>query len=112
MARHFATEEIKGLSAAFVEKLDQARDIAGVPFIITSGKRTPDQNASAQGVENSAHLRGLAVDLQCTDSVSRFKILQGAFQAGFRRIGVYTAHIHIDLDDTLPKPVVWVGVSH
>jgi hypothetical protein len=112
VARHFSDVEIVGLIPEFVEKLDLARDIAGVPFVITSGRRTQDQNAGAQGVENSAHLRGLAVDLACTSSERRFKIVQGLVQAGFRRIGVYDRHLHADCDESLPHPVMWTGKSH
>jgi zinc D-Ala-D-Ala carboxypeptidase len=112
MPRHFTDQEVKGLSPLFVEKLDQARDIAGVPFIITSGKRTEAENSAAQGVENSAHLRGLAVDLHCPNSDWRFKIVKGCLQAGFTRIGVYDQHLHVDDDKTLPQSMMWWGKSH
>ena len=112
MARHFLPEEIVGLDPKLVGMLDDARDIAGVAFVITSGRRTEAENANAQGVENSAHLRGLAVDLQCLSYTDRFFMLVGLVRAGFRRIGVYDRHVHCDCDDSLPQNVVWTGVSH
>ncbi len=112
MARHFLPEEIEGLDLKLVGMLDEARDIAGVPFVITSGKRTVAENVNAQGVENSAHLRGLAVDLQCLDAPTRFFMLVGLVRVGFRRLGLYDRHVHCDCDDTLPQNVTWTGVSH
>lgn len=41
------------------------RDRIGQPLIISSGYRSPTLNAKVGGVFNSAHLDGLAVDLQC-----------------------------------------------
>jgi len=99
----------KWFSVAEVEKyklhpdlwviLDKAREIAGVPFIITSGFRTPEENKKAGGKSNSAHLRGLAVDIVSGDNFKRSKILKGLapflddiFLEEARK------HFHIDID--------------
>lgn len=110
--KHFLPEEVEGLAPQLVAMLDKARDLSGVSFIIASGRRTEAQNAEAGGVKNSAHVRGLAVDLRCYTAAARFRMVRGLFLAGFRRIGVYDRHVHADVDDTLPLDVVWVGVSH
>ena len=112
MTDYFTSKEIEGLNHSFVDRLVQARLYAAVPFIITSGARTEVENANAQGVQNSAHLRGMAVDLACTDATARYWILNGLLAAGFKRIGVYNRHIHVDNDHDLPEPVIWWGVSH
>lgn len=109
MARFFKDSEIEGLDPDFVKLLDLARSVAGVPFIITSGRRSATSNERAMGVENSAHLTGLAVDLRADNSVDRFHILNGLFIAGFTRIGIYNHHIHVDSDDSKPNPVCWFG---
>lgn len=108
----FSPEEVAGLDQELVAKLDWARGRAGVPFTITNGLRTQDQNDSVGGVQDSAHLRGLAVDIRCVSGDNRFKMVNALFLAGFRRIGVYDAHIHVDLDLSLPQEVLWVGISH
>ena len=41
----------------FLHKLDEARTIAGVPFKITSGYRTPEHNAICGGRVGSSHLK-------------------------------------------------------
>lgn len=112
MARYFSPEEIAGLDEALVEKLDHARGFAHVPFRITSGFRTPEENRAAGGVPHSAHTRGLAIDLSCSDDHMRMRIATALIIAGFNRIGLYNLHIHADLDETLPQNVLWLGVSH
>jgi uncharacterized protein YcbK (DUF882 family) len=104
----FKDSEVNGLDQEFVALLDRARGMAGVPFIITSGLRSPDQNKNIGGVEDSAHLFGLAVDLLCRDDLSRFKIVKALISLGVSRIGIYSdGHIHCDVSTTLPQGVMW-----
>jgi hypothetical protein len=105
--RNFKDSEIVGLQAYLVECLDNARDYAGIPFIITSGLRTSDESIALGGSGNDAHTRGNAVDLRCHDSHSRFLIMRGLIQAGFTRIGDEETHIHADIDNLLPQEVIW-----
>lgn len=106
--RHFKASEVVGLQVQLVQKLDQARDLSKVPFIITSGLRT-EANEIAHGrpVPNS-HTRGLAVDLHCPNSQWRYEILSCLFAAGFRRIGNEVDHIHADIDKLEAQNVVWL----
>jgi len=106
---HFFTdEEVQGLDKELCAMLDMARGQAGVPFVITCGLRTPEQNAALpEAVQDSAHLTGNAVDLACGDSATRFAMIRGLLLAGFTRIGVYSAHIHADNSVTLPQNVCW-----
>jgi hypothetical protein len=112
VAKYFTDAEVAGLDHRLVARLDRARGYAGVPFEITSGKRTEEENAAAGGVKNSAHVRGLAVDLRCPGSGARYFMLKGLLAAGFDRIGVYDLHFHVDIDEALPARVCWVGTSH
>lgn len=98
---YFKPSEVVNLQVPLVEMLDKARGIAGVPFKITSGFRTPEQNKAAGGVANSAHLRGLAADI-ATTTTTRQNIMRGLLNCG---IPVFTedavAHIHVDIDATI-----------
>lgn len=115
--KYFTTQEVGGLENEFIAKLEKARHIAGVPFVITSGKRDRESNATVGGVQDSAHVQGRAVDLRSRDSHTHFKIVEGAILAGIRRIGVYRneeglpTHIHLDDSDSLPQEVMWLGIS-
>jgi hypothetical protein len=102
MARWFSDVEVEHLDPELVRRLDEARGFAKVPFIITSGYREGDPRS---------HGRGLAVDIACTQSSRRMRIVSGAVLAGFRRIGVYDRHVHLDVDEKLPLDVMWWGVS-
>lgn len=106
--RYFSSDEARGLRPDLVLRLDYARHVAGVPFVITSGFRTPEENAAAGGGGNSAHLRGWAVDLSCPDHVTRFHVIRGLYAAGFRRIVVYkaTGHVHADADPSLDQDIL------
>lgn len=121
MAKFFSPDETHGLNPLLVSMLDDARERAGIPFVITSGFRDPAQNASAGGVEDSAHSHttmaglpdGFAVDIRVPDdSRSRFHILKGLFGAGFCRVGIYDKHVHVDIDPSKPQFVCWTGESH
>lgn len=107
--RWFGPEEVEGLDPKLVEMLDKARGLAKVPFRITSGRRSAEQNQAAGGVMDSSHTRGLAVDLACYDSRTRMRMLCGLVLAGFTRVGVYSSHLHADVDDSLPADVLWLG---
>ncbi len=99
---------IIGLDSKLLRMLDVARGLAGIPFIITSGKRTEAQNNEAAGVSDSAHLKGLAVDLRCENDEQRFRIVTGLISAGFARIELAKDHIHTDIDNSKPYGVMWL----
>lgn len=104
----FTDDEVKGLDDGLCQMLSIARGKANVPFIITCGLRTPDQNSAlAESVADSAHLTGHAVDLACADSPTRFAMLKALLDAGFNRVGIYSAHLHVDNDTTKPPNVCW-----
>lgn len=104
----FTDVELAGLQDSTCRKLSVARGISQLPFVITSGLRTTEQNAQLpESVKDSAHLTGNAVDLLCPDSSTRFAMLKGLIGAGFTRIGIYEKHIHVDDSSTLPPNVCW-----
>lgn len=75
--------------------------------LATSGLRTPEHNAEIGGVKASSHLKGLAIDLACVDSKTRYDIIRCAIIAGFTRIGVGKTHIHLDVDLEKPDLVIF-----
>jgi len=104
-----------GLVGDLMAMLDQARHIAGIPFVITSGLRTKAENdALPTAVQNSAHLTGQAVDLAYSTSTQRLLIMKGLYAAGFNRLGMGTNYIHADISKTLPQNVFFLedGLAH
>lgn len=104
--KYFKDSEIIGLDTRLVSMLDCAREKAGIPFIITSGLRTADQNAKVGGVSDSAHLKGLAVDIFCPNSTNRYKILKSLLEVGFTRIELCSRHVHADIDSMKQANVI------
>lgn len=107
MANYFRPNEIIGLDPVLVEMLDEARELAAIPFFITCGFVTEQ----GPHVSDSAHLRGKAVDLRCAYSDLRFLMVTALLSAGFKRLGLYDRHIHADIDITLAQDVIWIGTS-
>ena len=95
----------KNMDTNFLTKLEEAREIAGVPFKITSGYRTKEHNEEVGGVPNSSHLIGVAADVSVSSGHDRYVILNALIRAGFKRIGVAKTFIHCDTDDSKPNSV-------
>ena len=93
----------------FMIKLDRAREIAGIPFKITSGARCLEHNKAIGGVSKSSHcnLPCNASDISATDSRQRFKIVENLIKAGFTRIGIGKNFIHCDTDKLISQQVCW-----
>jgi len=99
--KYFSEKEVSTfkLKPELWEILDKAREVAGVPFNITSGFRTPEDNKRVGGKANSSHLKGLACDLKAIDNKNRYKILKGLLSVKDELfIEVAKAHIHVDVD--------------
>jgi len=96
------------MDKTFVERLDLARDIAGVPFVITSGFRCEKHNSEVGGKKDSAHLKGLAVDIKCATSHDRNRMIRAFALMGFKRFGIGKTFIHVDEDPDLPQEVTWL----
>ena len=116
---HFRDEEFAdkltgqgGIQDALREKLEAARNIAGIPFVITSGFRgTETQNdLIARGLSEptSSHPKGLAVDIAAKDSRARALIVGAALKAGITRIGIAKTFIHLDIDDSKDPNLIWM----
>ena len=110
----FSDEEAKGLDYGLMVRLDVARDLCGFPIVITSGLRTEEQNTAAGGVSDSSHMQGLAADVQ--RPIGDFEALKLAWafgRAGFRRVLIYTKHIHVDTNTDKEQDIcIYMGESH
>lgn len=105
MSKYFKEIETN-MSKEFLFVLDEAREIAGIPFIINSAYRSLEHPLSIKN-PSSSHIKGLAVDIKATDSKTRFKIVKALIQVGFTRIGIADTFIHVDLDLDKTKNVIW-----
>ena len=92
----------------FLDKLNHIRYNVGQPLIVTSGCRCEEHNKKVGGTKESSHTKGLAVDIACSDSILRFKIIKQAINFGITRIGIGDTFIHLDVDPDKSQNVIWL----
>ena len=96
-------------SKSFMNKVDSAREEAGVPFILNSAYRCPEHNLSEGGKVTSSHTQcACAVDIKAEDSRTRFRVTYGLIKAGFTRIGIGRKFVHADEDENKDQEVEWL----
>ena len=105
MSKYFKEIE-NNMDVNFLAKLDEAREFAGIPFVINSAYRSPTHPESIKN-PTSSHIKGLAVDIKSNDSITRFKMLNALIAVGFNRIGIAKTFIHVDLDYDKSQNVIW-----
>lgn len=105
MSTYFKNIE-ENMNESFLNKLDEAREYAGIPFIINSAYRSPSHPLSIKN-PTSSHIKGLAVDISAKDSRERFLILDALIAVGFNRIGIADTFIHVDMDFDKSQNVIW-----
>jgi len=105
MSKYFSEIE-NNMNKDFLFVLDEAREFAGIPFVINSAYRSPEHPLSIKN-PSSSHIKGLAVDIKATDSITRFKIVKALIEVGFTRIGIADTFIHVDLDFDKTQNVIW-----
>ncbi len=105
VCQHVSKEAI---SQELIKKIQEIEEATGVDYIFTSGYRCVMCNTAAKGSKNSAHLRGLAVDISCNYSRSRWELITKASLLGIRRIGIAKTFVHLDIDISLPQDVMWL----
>lgn len=115
-AKHFNESEFKActprcslqdMNQRTMNKLDRARELAGIPFVLNSAYRSPEWERAHGRSGTGAHPHRCGVDIRCNTSANRMKIVQACLQVGFRRIGIGKTYVHVDDDPTKPQNVMW-----
>lgn len=115
-SKYFAEQEfvrctpsckMSDMDEQFLRKLDKIRERAGIPLLLTCAYRTRQHDLNMGRSGNSAHTKGLAVDIRCNASITRAKIIEAAMFWGITRIGIGKTFVHIDADQSLPQHVIW-----
>ena len=95
------------ISADLLEMLDEARSFSKTPFVINSGYRCENHPESIKN-PTSSHIKGLAVDIKCTNSKKRAIIIDALGYVGFKRFGISDSFIHTDIDEKKSNPAIWL----
>lgn len=104
-------EEFSGnrINIMLVVYCQSIRDELGKKLVVSSGVRTLEHNASIGGAKDSSHLDGLAVDLLYHNFQDLHTIVSTALKLGITRIGIYSRHVHLDVDKNKPQNTIWYG---
>lgn len=96
------------IDSDFLEMMDKARRIAGVPFKVNSGFRCENHSLSKKN-PTSSHIKGIAADIHFTDGKNLALIMGGLGGAGFERFGIdfKNKFIHTDCDEDKTNPCIW-----
>ncbi len=81
-----------------------------VDLVITSGKRCAEHNAAVNGAPDSQHLHGLAIDIACTDSAVRYRLVDAAAIFNIQFVEIAPRHVHFDMRK-IDHPVMILGVG-
>lgn len=115
-ARYFTDSEfrkcnppcrIDDMQQSTLDMMDAVRELAGIPLVINCAYRSREYDKAKGRSGNSAHVKGMGVDIRCNTSQNRMKILRACYKVGVRRIGIGKTFIHIDNDTSLPQDVAW-----
>lgn len=98
---------LAAMSESFMTKLDKARSIAGIPFVLNCAYRSKEWDISKGRSGRSYHCSGRAVDIRCKDSESRWKIIHACTQVGLS-VGLYGRFLHVD---NRPIQLIFFGES-
>ena len=93
------------VSLPFLNKIVEARKIAGISFNPTSGCRCVEHNLKVGGKEHSLHIctkskKTSAVDISANTSRKRGIIIRALFEAGLVHIGINFKDKFIHVDDS------------
>ena len=80
-------------------------------FIVTSARRTPEQNKACNGVPNSQHLTGEAIDIKPYGSTSFNKLLEmihtySDHVSPFDQLIIYPSFIHVSFGPRSRRQVI------
>lgn|SRR3990170_2224474 len=99
--------------------LDDLREAFGQPLVVSSSYRDPAKNVAVGGVSDSAHMvsptDGLYSGVDLTTlrnkltSAELYKLVTIAFNCGILRMGLYSNHVHFDMETRLPQRVLWLS---
>jgi len=96
------------MEETFLVRLDSLRWKLNRPIHLNSAYRCDKHNSEVGGAKNSAHTKGLAVDIKCDNSQDRYQILKWAFALGFMGIAPANSFVHVDDKKGNPRPNTWL----
>ena len=70
--------QIDDMNEGFMLMLDMARDVSGIPYVLTSAYRDKEHELKKGRPGTSSHIHRVAVDIKATTSRERYLIKSGS----------------------------------
>ena len=93
--------------------LQMIRNELHLPIIVTSGYRSKEVNESVNGASSSYHVKGLAVDIKCSDMDKLLSVLHSHLM-NIDQLGIYYSntqqewyHVGLPEDDKVPRNQIY-----
>ncbi len=99
---------LNNFSPVLLDIINRIRQRLGKPLVRKSACRCVPHNLKEGGTSTSDHLSGEGIDLKAIHSHTRFIILDEAFKAEIRRIGLARTYIHLGINVDNPQEVFWI----
>lgn len=99
---------LQDMKQSAMSKLDTAREIAGIPFVLSSAYRSSDHDRDRGRSGTGAHTLGRAIDIRCNTDRNRFLLISSLLKAGFTRIGIAKTFIHADDSPGHTQDISWM----
>ena len=99
--------DITDMKAAFLARMDDVREAAGIPLVLNSAYRSVEYEKKHGRPGTSSHCKGLALDIRCNSYANRWKIVTAAIRCGVTRIGIGKTYVHLDMDPEKQQGVIW-----
>ena len=99
---------INDMNQTTLNKLDAVASFLGRKPVLTSAFRSPAHDIAEGRSGTGAHTAGRAIDIACTTSKDRMKVVEAGLKAGFRRIGIESSFVHLDDSPTRAQNVIWL----
>lgn len=98
---------LQDMRQELMDVVDEVRRRAGIPLIASCAYRSKEWDVARGRSGNSAHTKGLGIDIVANSSATRMKIVSAALEVGVNRIGIGKGFVHLDIDESLPQNVMW-----
>lgn len=98
---------LQDMDQSHMHMLDNARDIAGIPFKLKSAYRSEEWDLSKGRSGKGDHPQGKGTDIECTNSSDRWKIVTALIEAGCKRIGIAKNFVHAGSGNGA-QDVIWL----
>ena len=95
-------EIIQKINMELINKIIDLENRLQKHVIITSGRRCIPYNSSIGGYVDSPHITGLAADIR-VEGIPILELAKICVDIGFKRVGIYPNHVHVDMIDPIPS---------